>query len=329
MSRKKTSPVEDLFEIAALLPWWAGVGIAVLAYFVCHSFATAEIAVSMKPGEIGHTIGQTIVKAIASVAQYVLPIIFLAGAAASAIAKAKVRTRFPGQGGSQPTNGPRPNEPSGPKRGDPSPDQHGADIYPTWKSASAEIAQTEEVDATRWSAALLGVLEWKRFEEVCAGLFERLGFATKSAICGADGGIDIHLYRPPSDQPVNIVQCKAWTKKVGVNVIRELRGVMTSEHVAKGIFVTTSTFSDDAIAFAKANQIYLMNGDAVLKAILKLPEEQQASLLQLATAGDYTTPTCASCGVKMITRTPKLGGKPFWGCANYPKCKMKLYVAGA
>jgi restriction system protein len=164
---------------------------------------------------------------------------------------------------------------------------------------------------------------------VCAGLFERLGFVTKSATCGADAGIDIHLYRPPSDQPVNIVQCKAWTKKVGVKVIRELRGVMTSERVAKGIFVTTSTYSDDAIAFAKANQIYLMNGDAVLKAILKLTEEQQASLLQRATAGDYTTPTCASCGVKMVAKKGRVSGKPFWGCVNYPKCKMKLYVAGA
>lgn len=329
MSRKRTSPVEDLFEIAALLPWWAGVGLAVVAYFVCHSFATADIAVATKPGQFGQSIGQTIVKTIASFAQYVLPIIFLAGAAASAIAKAKSRARFPGQLGRQPTNVPRPNEAAEPKSVDPWSDQHGTDIYPIWTSASAEVAQTAKVDATRWSAALLGVLEWKRFEEVCAGLFEQLGFATKSAICGADGGIDIHLYGPPSDQPVAIVQCKAWTKKVGVNVIRELRGVMTSEGVAEGIFVTSSSYSDDAIAFAKTNQIDLMDGDKVLKAILKLTEEQQASLLRLATAGDYTTPTCASCGVKMVARKPKLGGKAFWGCVNYPRCKMKLYVAGA
>src|SRR5487761_2037623 len=329
MARKKTSPVEDLFEIAAVLPWWAGVGIAVVAYFVCHSLATSEIAIATKPSELGQSIGQTIVKTIAYFAQYVLPIIFLAGAAVSAIAKAKYRSRFPRQVGMQAANGPRPNEAIGSKSVDPWPDQHGADIYPIWKSASAEIAQTKKVDATHWSAALLGVLEWKRFEEVCAGLFERLGFATKSAACGADGGIDIHLYWPPSDQPVAIVQCKAWTKKVGVKVIRELRGVMTSERAEKGIFVTTSTYSDDAIAFAKANKIALMDGAEVLKSILKLSEEKQTSLLQLATAGDYTTPTCASCGVKLIVRKPKLGGKPFWGCVNYPRCKMKLYVAGA
>jgi len=48
-----------------------------------------------------------------------------------------------------------------------------------------------------------------------------------------------------------------------------------------------------------------------------------------ATAGDYTTPTCASCGVKMIVRTPKAGGKAFWGCVNYPRCTMIIYTAGA
>ena len=56
--------------------------------------------------------------------------------------------------------------------------------------------------------------------------------------------------------------------KVGVKVIRELRGVMTSEGVAEGIFITTSIYSDDAIAFAKANQIDLMDGDKMLQAIL-------------------------------------------------------------
>ena len=201
-------------------------------------------------------------------------------------------------------------------------------VMDAWQASMTRLQDTP-AKPTEWSIGLLRLIEWKRFEEVCAGLFERLGFVTRSATCGADGGIDIHLYRPPFDHPVAIVQCKAQTSKVGVKVIRELRGVMTSERVAEGIFATTSTYSDDAIAFAKANQIDLMNGDAVLKAILKLPEEQHASLLRLATAGDYTTPTCASCGVKMIARKPKVGGKAFWGCVNYPKCKMKLYMAAS
>ena len=130
MSRQKSLPLEDLFEIAALLPWWARMGIAVVAYFVCHSFATAEIAVATKLGEFGQSIGQAIVKMIASIAQYVLLIILLAAAAASAFAKAKYRNRFPLHVGKQFANGPRPNGAPAPKSMDAWPDQHGPDNYP-------------------------------------------------------------------------------------------------------------------------------------------------------------------------------------------------------
>jgi len=199
------------------------------------------------------------------------------------------------------------------------------DLYPLWKSASIDADQVAKVDASRWSRELLALLEWKRFEEVCAGLFERLGFNTKTATCGPDGGIDIHLYRAPSDQPVALVQCKAWnTRQVGVEVVRALLGVMTAERVSDGIFVTTSTYSGDAIKFAKKNNIDLMDGEAVFKAIHTLTQEQQDSLLKLATAGDYVTPTCPSCGIKMKKRMPRSGGKPFWGCVNYPRCNSML-----
>ena len=60
-----------------------------------------------------------------------------------------------------------------------------------------------------------------------------------------------------------------------------------------------------------------------------LTDEQQAGLLRLATAGDYTTPTCPSCAVKMTKREPKAGGKTFWGCVNFPRCKSIINMAKA
>jgi restriction system protein len=327
---KRKSAIEDLIDVAAKLPWWIGVLLALLSFVVLHLVAGMEIVAPKGLQGLGDSMVRQVVKMLAMIGQYLLPIAFLIGAAISVFGGWK-RGGLHSHPASSFDEYVLRDKNAGAKvpSAEPWPDQYKDRIYPIWKSASAEATPSAKVDATRWNAELLDVLEWKRFEEVCAGLFERLGFSTKSATCGADGGIDIHLYRSPSDQPIAIVQCKAWTGKVGVKVIRELRGVMTSERMPKGIIVTTRNYSDDAMAFAKANQIYLMNGDAVLKAILKLTEEQQASLLQLATAGDYTTPTCASCGVKMIARKPKSGGKPFWGCVNYPDCKMKLHMAGA
>ena len=68
---------------------------------------------------------------------------------------------------------------------------------------------------------------------------------------------------------------------------------------------------------------------AVLASILTLTDEQQAGLLRLATAGDYTTPTCPSCAVKMTKREPKAGGKTFWGCVNFPRCRSIINMAKA
>ncbi|MBI2320134.1 MAG: restriction endonuclease [Betaproteobacteria bacterium] len=46
MARRKQSPFEDLIEITAKLPWWAGVALAVVSYGVLHYFATKEIVVT-------------------------------------------------------------------------------------------------------------------------------------------------------------------------------------------------------------------------------------------------------------------------------------------
>lgn len=32
--RKKTSPAEDLMDLVAMLPWWAGVGLALVSYLL-------------------------------------------------------------------------------------------------------------------------------------------------------------------------------------------------------------------------------------------------------------------------------------------------------
>lgn len=100
----------------------------------------------------------------------------------------------------------------------------------------------------QWTLDALGEIEWKRFELLCAKYYEMTGFRSETIRCGADGGIDVKLYRIDPSKPIAIVQCKAWnSSQVGVAPVRELLGVMTSEKVGRGIFLTTSTFTKDAI----------------------------------------------------------------------------------
>lgn len=176
---------------------------------------------------------------------------------------------------------------------------------------------------TQWSLDALRSLEWKRFELLCARYYEAVGFSSATLAAGADGGIDVKLFRIDPSKPLAIVQCKAWnSRQVGVREIRELLGVMVHEQVARGIFITTGSFSADALAFGAANPIQLLDGPAFLGKVLDLPAEKQAALLAFAFDGDFCTPSCASCGVKMVARDSRRGA--FWGCVHYPRCKTTL-----
>jgi len=174
-----------------------------------------------------------------------------------------------------------------------------------------------------WSLELLLSLEWKRFEEVCREYLIAKGYDARLTKNGADGGIDIKVYK--NNQVASLIQCKAWVWKIGVKEIRELYGIMASEQVSEGIFITTSTFSHDAIDFSQNKKITLVDGKGLMSRIETLSEDQQGHLLNFATAGDYTTPTCARCNQKMVKRINSQG-KEFWGCINFPRCKSTIQM---
>ena len=176
--------------------------------------------------------------------------------------------------------------------------------------------------------SLLRSIDWKNYENVCTAYLLAKNINAKTTGLGADGGIDIKVYNQSGEQ-TGVAQCKAWKKKIGVNLVRELFGVMASEGIDKGIFFTTSTFTFDAIQFCRNKNILLIDGDELIKRIKKLDESQKAKILDVATKGNYETPSCARCGVKMTLRISKKGrstGNKFWGCVNFPRCRSIINI---
>lgn len=91
MPRRKSGVFDDLIEIAVHLPWPVGVGLAVVAYFVLHYFAT-QVPLTTNPVELkamGKTVGDNMAHELwtmmASVLQYAVPLALLIGAGVSAI----------------------------------------------------------------------------------------------------------------------------------------------------------------------------------------------------------------------------------------------------
>ena len=187
--------------------------------------------------------------------------------------------------------------------------------------------QTSTISTERsvsWNKQVFADIEWRRFEAVCERLFAQSGFKTKSQSHGADGGVDVWMYSAHAEGPVSIAQCKHFrSKEVDVKLIREFFGVMASHKLQRGTFITTSTFTPDAQKFANENGINAFDGDKLLKLIATRTPEQQKELLDIAYEGEYSIPTCASCGIKLVKRTK------FWGCSNFPKCRTQIYFKAA
>jgi restriction endonuclease Mrr len=192
------------------------------------------------------------------------------------------------------------------------------------------LAREKSDDAKRstppaaFDRALLDALEWRRFEQLVTGYFEKTGLEAKRAHVGADGGVDVKLYRKGEEKPFAYVQCKAWhVYTVGVKPVRELFGVMAADAIGAGYFVTTGTFTAEAKDFARNRDMKLMTGEYLLEELNSLPDLARSELLNQITRGDYRTPTCPRCDIKMVLR--KGGDGEFWGCPNFskrPSCRQ-------
>lgn len=178
-----------------------------------------------------------------------------------------------------------------------------------------------------WDVSILREIEWKRFEAVCTGYLNIAGYVAQETNTGADGGVDIRVSKPGDEKFKGIVQCKAWnTYKVGIKPIRELFGIMAADRISTGILITSGDFTAEAEKFA-SGKITLVCGEKFINLIKKLSQSDQEWLLDVALEGDYRTPTCPHCDIKMtlreVAKGRNVGGK-FWGCVRYPRCKQTL-----
>lgn len=181
--------------------------------------------------------------------------------------------------------------------------------------------------ANSGAAHALNDMSWREFETLVGEAFRLQGFrVVETGGGGADGGVDLKLTKRGE---TFLVQCKQWKAyKVGVDVIRELYGVMAASGAAGGFVVTSGRFTDEAKSFSDGRNVWLVDGPR-LKAML----ERARSEKQTAGGGEPSardakfpaaTPTCPTCGAAMILRTTKRGsmaGSRFWGCSTYPACR--------
>lgn len=171
----------------------------------------------------------------------------------------------------------------------------------------------------------LASMSWSQFEYYVAETFRRKGYSVeRTGDPAGDGGIDVVLRK---DGAVTLAQCKHWKSwKVGVQPVRELLGVVTSHGAQAGVLVTSGRFTREAIEFARANRIWLIDGNELNSMISSL--QVQISAIpprpSVPVPAISAAPACPVCKSTMVKRTARRGtnaGADFWGCPRYPGCK--------
>ena len=119
-------------------------------------------------------------------------------------------------------------------------------------------------------------LESWEFEEFVADVFRQYGFKADVTQRTRDGGKDIIAqFEMGGVQYTTYFECKQYSQKrpVGVNVVRELYAVMSKDRVDKGVIVTTSYFTREAIAEASLlnGRIKLIDYDELQSLIRRVP----------------------------------------------------------
>lgn len=146
-----------------------------------------------------------------------------------------------------------------------------AEIFPLLVDASANLGQAQFVSSVvsvndellthlAQQPELLRKINPRRFEEIVAELFRKRGFEVELTPGTRDGGRDLFALQSDAfGKSLYLVECKRYSasRRVGVEIIRGLYGIVQADRATKGIIVTTSSYTKDALAFATPLQYQL------------------------------------------------------------------------
>ena len=102
------------------------------------------------------------------------------------------------------------------------------------------------------------------FEKEIAGWYEQQGYEAILTSKSGDGGVDVILMK---DGRKIYVQCKHYASQVPINVLRELLGVMKSDHIKEGVLACLYGTSGAGYDFDRKNNITILTIKDLVKNI--------------------------------------------------------------
>jgi restriction system protein len=111
----------------------------------------------------------------------------------------------------------------------------------------------------------------KRFEQIVIDLLVTMGYGGNRADAGkaigktGDEGIDGVIKEDRLGLGIIYVQAKRWGQVIGRPELQKFAGALAGQHATKGIFITTSSFTNEALSYATslAIKVVLLDGLAL------------------------------------------------------------------
>jgi restriction system protein len=90
------------------------------------------------------------------------------------------------------------------------------------------------------------------FEQIVVQLVVRMGYGGSGEAVGKshDGGIDGVIKQDKLGLDVVYLQAKRWENTVGRHEVQQFAGALAGQQANRGVFITTSDFSSEAVAYA-------------------------------------------------------------------------------
>jgi restriction system protein len=136
---------------------------------------------------------------------------------------------------------------------------------------------------TEWRELMQGELQSRLascapgfFEQLVLDLLVRMGYggsridAAQVVGGSGDGGIDGIINEDRLGLDVVYVQAKRWQGSVGAKELRAFAGSLAAQHANKGVFITTSSYTKDALDFVGrvSSRIVLIDGRRLAELML-------------------------------------------------------------
>ena len=142
------------------------------------------------------------------------------------------------------------------------------------------LVETIQIDTKQNIMKKLKTVSPSKFEKIVLDLLQKMGYGDydKESLCHTgkinepDGGIDGIIKQDKLGFDNIYVQAKKWIEQtVGVQEVREFTGILSTKKMNKGVFITTSKFTPDAIKFCNDSTVnlVLVDGDYLTELMIK------------------------------------------------------------